>query len=767
MTTASVDVTIRVGWPPSAYLVVRGTVTGTDHAGFARAELPVVGRIGSNVVTRTVLARVTVGEGDDTIPSSAGDIVWSRAIKPGHTLLAWNRTTALNGGPSQDVTVLGWAPPATAHALALAGLNDQPASFVTRYNTYDGLPERSGEDSGTPTNTLSYSGTAPELNETLPELVPQRDDWEKETQSVGARTPLILPPNVSLEDARRRQYLRSLPTRRAVAEKAASEVGMRLVWIDGPQLPTATQRVPPGYATGGRTLRSVLADLILNSGCPWWTEDGTIYALGTTLPHAGALPPIPDYRTSDGPNAARVSWEDDDTGVRGRDEADAPPDEEPPPPDPAPAPGDPVDIGEPTLPPFVSDNRNTEPRPNLEDYLAECGYEAPATGGGFQFVPPPDFENTDDITMNYVTKAGMGEEFTITYHTLTKENGVVTYQSQEEYGYKEVVNMGPGQEGVSTVFGPTRKTVAQHVYGDPCPDALVHTMERTWRWPTANSIQGAPEAPVPEDAPPWRMTDMQAWWNAMPKPYLDTMRRIDNTWSREGWLHERAEARRAHSGFTFIKTPHPILDDRFTFQAILLYKRESKTEGWNPSGRGLWHIDVREQLSEMKPVLGNPDPDIPGDIEVVGVQTSFASYGYTIVTDQAPSQVTCGGVTGPGPGGIPGSDCLEDARERYLFDLDTWRRRVKDDPDAILDDPLNPYDPNDPDFPPHLIPDPDMREDPVGNLDNRRIWTYRFARFRPDLRVGAVVGGALVASVQHQWRDGSPITTTATLWARA
>ena len=655
-----------------AWVVLTGSIEGDRVTAFA----PLVGGIGDPTTEST--AHVEGGIGITTTDSAGGVIRWSRVLTDGFTPLAFARSEALRQGVAQSLTVLGATPPTSPLARVVAGQGDTTTN-VTVYQGFDGDILASGEDDGVATSTSDADGAVPELDEVLDELVATPPMWTYHPIHVedipgwmGWQTGEggDEPSNHCLEAT---FYSEQLPKRRDVALRVCLAVGLGLVLYSGSSAPPGGQRVYYGFSTDGRTARSVLNELFLDSQCRWWVRDGILHIdgrvyTGTTLTGALAANNLDDL------NSSVISWQD--------------------------------------TPPA---NPDADPEPVLEDYLQECGPTDPGA----------HMEEAADGSWTYTTSGGIGDDYFEVERTIVKAGGRVVSTTEIERGWRVVQKDADGNV-ILRIFGTVSTTTKTYDYDPMCPQALRGTDEEVWRYPGMDDVQGAPveegEGEGEGDTTPvWRRTDEQAWYNAMPKPYLEQRKTMRQAWSGEGWLARRQEVTRRHTAWAFIKTPHPILDDQFSYQVIGLYKGESRDEHFTPVGGGMWHIHTSDRLTEMKTVISNPDPDLPNDTEVTDVTTTGAVHNYTVITDQAPPSVSCGGE-------CPDvNDCATLGEDRFEFDHATWAARQL-------------------------------------NMRQRREYRFQFRHWRDSWKVGDSLSGGVVASLQHAWRDGAPAVTEMQLW---
>lgn len=800
--TATLAVSGGVGFKPEARLWVWGAV----HQERITARLVVVGGVGD----RAVRAQLPTygGIGTAAQPVGSGATVYSRVTGTAQTPLAFSHSHALFNGPEQTLTVLSQWPPVAPVATVEQGVNDAPPSASLRYAELVGLMSRSASHAGYYTATVATDGNPPELDEPLPELIPQppppnqdrdddytsvpdlpdedemfppdesEDDWA-DNEDVDPNDPNAGLPggakNPNSDECISYSFYRArrTPRRKPALEVAAAHVGIPINWVSGPMLPDPKRRVYSGYSTAGRTLREVLNELVGESGARWWYEAGIVHVDGRHVNRRHSLPASLWDPNTDGISAGDMSWSDDkpmfppelDENGDPIPVADPPPEggsiEEPP------GSGNVVTYPpqDPQLPPshdpserYPAYPKDDAPRPRPEDYVATCSVTSTEIG---------NVEQDPDNSWSYTTKGGAGEGYTETEHYIEKVGGRITKTRETVRGWRITHK---SENMLIRTFGPIQESTKHYTYDSLCPQAVLATRETIWAWPGMDAVEGAPQQPLPEDAPPWRATDEQEWYRAMPKPYLESSIYTVSAWHPEGWLRTRREDRKRHLGFAFQKTPHPILTDTFSYRVIPLYRTESRQESNMPVGGGMWHAAVRESFVEAKTVLSNPDPDIPEDVQPMRVTNESAAHSYTIVTDQAPPTVSCP------TGCIDVTDCSSMGRERYAFDLDTYLPRQYEDPEPELDDPegdehpVGGRAPRDPIWPypvPGWPPDDDAlpeRDPSTGNLDPKRVWTVNYRRWRPELKVGLIDSDAVIAGVSHDWQDGGPVTTTATIW---
>jgi hypothetical protein len=656
---ATLRVEGAIGYTPTAYLIVEGEIGGEFAT---RAKLVVYGSIWP---VRAGVLRVEGSiraEGWDDVPVDP-KVAWSRVTNA--SALATRFAEGLQAPPTSEITVLGAAPP-TPEITFIRGYGDD-AGHEERFTTPSpGNLVRAGRVLPPPeTGVISADGVALGFDVEI----------EGEKFRVYEQFPAMESGADDLGNARYTFALTNLPTRKEVAEGAAALAGLGLVWLPGLDAPDPDQLVYPEFTTDGRTAGDVLSEVVLAATGRWWIEDDTLVIHGTTLDaNAGSVGPygtLPMVETHD--------YDDEPTGDPG-------------------------------------------PEPNLDDYLNECNPEPEGETGGI-------FETVTDGEWSYTTAAGAGDDLTETEVRLRKEDSKVVEEETIVRGWRKTSSGA----NTSRTFSTVTRTLARHTYMEGCGEALVATTEITHRWPSLNDVQGAPSEPLPEarepgtndpddpgqeGAPFWTMTDEQQWFNAMPKPYVEQQRFISQSWNAEGWLQARQETRRSHMGFAFIKTPHSIIDDTFLYQVIPMYKVESRIDRWVPIGKGMWHVMVNESFTEMKTVLGNPDPDLPDDVQPIGVQTSGATHAYTIITDQGPPQVTCG---------KDKSECEDSNLRKYQFDLENWRSKSR-------------------------------------AVRAKRVHRLQSSWPQYEVKRGDVSGGAFLASRQLSWQDGSHAGTSLEVW---
>lgn len=380
-----------------------------------------------------------------------------------------------------------------------------------------------------------------------------------------------------------------MPTRLELAYAAATEAGLSLVILHGLSgLVSPTSQVRSDYRTEGKAPMQVIRDMLLGGGAYHWFAPGLIIVNGGGLPLGASLSRPALRGTGGSVNLVREV-------------------------------------------PFE------EAEPQLEDYLADCqdtdsDPSDPCDG--------ETFETAFSGTLSWVERGGSGLGYSEIHNTLVKSEGRIV--REETTVYRMYWSLGrsptnpfysPGQ-GYSLV--PTEWTIKEHTYLACCPQALSHTLERTWVSPSNR--------------------DPNATYENAYRVYLSSYKEIEQQWHAEGWLRSRLEATHIHHGWLW-----SLPGVTGGVELLPLYKTALRSETYVPIGRGVWHINTRVSDSILMSVSDDSG-------EPAGTHWGDVSNSYTVVTDAAPPQVTCEEPTDPCRDG----DCEEQREEDFLLDYADW-----------------------------------------------------------------------------------------------
>lgn len=241
------------------------------------------------------------------------------------------------------------------------------------------------------------------------------------------------------------------------------------------------------------------------------------------------------------------------------------------------------------------------PEPQLADYLADCRDQDNDPGSPCN---QETFETAYSGTLTWVERAGSGRSYTEVRTTLTKSHGQIVLE--EIVTSRAIWTLsGDPLGGGSTVVAPVEWTTREHTYLACCPTALSHSLERTWVTRFND--------------------DPGATYETAAGVYLSAYKEVTQEWHAEGWLRSRIEVSHSHHGWNLgpglVVTP--------------TYKTASRTEQYVPVGKGMWYINTSVSDSVLMPV-GENLGSAP-----VGTHWGAVVNNYTVVTDQAPAQVTC------------------------------------------------------------------------------------------------------------------------------
>lgn len=279
-----------------------------------------------------------------------------------------------------------------------------------------------------------------------------------------------------------------------------------------------------------------------------------------------------------------------------------------------------------------------DPEPILAEYLADCRDD---TGSPGDPCDGETFETARSGTLTWVETAGAGLSYQEITTTLTKEDGRIT---REEVTTRRAM-WRPGDNitspfqhsgGGSVVIAPVEWTVREHTYLACCPSALSHSLERTW------AVRG--------------VTDPDDTYETAAGAYLSLVKEVTQTWHAEGWLRARLEVTQTHHGWNL--GPGLVVSPT--------YKFASRNETYVPIGRGLWHINTTVRDSILMPVGENTSTP-------VGTHWGEVINTYTVVTDQAPAQVTC---DEPGMDPCTGAPCADVREADFDRDHAEWAAKA-------------------------------------------------------------------------------------------
>ena len=528
--------------------------------------------------------------GTDTLPPAPGSPggeplgSWGVGVARSADYLSYSLSWALGDGLTGDVTLRGRTPGGTP-PFAPAGeyANDPTFSW-----------SRGGEV--TTTRRLVGATRAALEAEVLPELMP---DVGSLTPGIGVGRSCLQPTHallcsgVTLEVACATLTTGLiddiLPTRLALATAALDAAGISLALFPGPGLAGLDEPVPADYTTEGKTADEVVADMLLRSNPRSWFAPGVLFVDGRALPSGTLAAPA-------NPLVAPVGlW---------NDEA--------------------VDGGD------ISVTTNTPGdapvAPVLADFTAECDDATdpePCSGR--------TFETAQSAILEWTERAGSDYLYTETDYRIVKVGGRITEERTVTRAMRMLFgrSLGVGAAGLTgeAVLMPVEWTEKTNTYLACCPEALAHSVERTW---------------VPRIYDTTGITDP----SSDPDVYLSTMKELRQTWHAEGWLRSRIETEAVLNGWSFSGSG--------TFPT---YKVRSRIESNLPIGNGLWRIDTRLHDTAPMPITES----VGGSIEYIGVRNAATVTAYTVMTDAAPASVSCGELDPCDPD----ADCATLAARRY------------------------------------------------------------------------------------------------------
>jgi len=377
----------------------------------------------------------------------------------------------------------------------------------------------------------------------------------------------------------------------------------------------------------------------------------------------------------------------------------------------------------------------TEPEPVLADYTDRCerlnpdATDADATDAEV----PGTFETFDDGTYEWTERIGSGDDYRETRHALRKSRGQVVQEVAETRGRFRLNYDSQLQQ-----WGIVHRVDTRNYFHPICDDALTSRTERTMQRKTVEDIPNVSGTLGETTDATWSASEEKALISAaIPDWYAEREVDVDQAWHAEGWLRSKQEVTRALDGM--IATP--VADEAgvltgYTVQ--LTYSTETRVETYLPVGNGLWHVQTTVRRVVDKPIyeLVNPDAvngdDDYGETELVDVIATPVENTYTAITDQAPPSISCGET----PGDEESDPCSDD-QDRYSQCIAEQTRRWEID---------------------HADWEARQRHNAA-----KRIWTIQANRLIPDVRVGQLLAGGLVASVTHE-RSAASASTEMQVW---
>lgn len=216
-----------------------------------------------------------------------------------------------------------------------------------------------------------------------------------------------------------------LPTRLELAHEAAQTAQVELFILNGfTGLPRWDESVDVEYRTEGKTLTTVLTELLLEGGAPHWFAPGVVMVNGGGLPDGAFARP-------------------DNLGQGGSVALEAA-------------------------------EAYSEAEPQLTDYTSECA----------EFTSESDpcegetFETAASGVMAWVERADGAE----VHHRLEKSGGQVIREEVTKWALQWQLQVGVGDGNIvgTRVLAPVEWQVRDYTYLACCPGALTHTIERTW-----------------------------------------------------------------------------------------------------------------------------------------------------------------------------------------------------------------------------------------------------------------------------------------------
>jgi hypothetical protein len=502
-----------------------------------------------------------------------------------------------------------------------------------------------------------YSTTAEQLDEPLPELMPA-DDIEailrgrNKAPTDAEGNPIRWPLDADLcdgdwpepcdEEAKAETEAAIdalLPTRMALALRAAKAAGVKLI-VDGmTTIPGDDDKVEHAYRTEDKGALAVIGDMLLRGGAPYVITPGAMIIFGSGLP-VGSGFAGPDVHTPAG-----SLWADGNTDQGGVIVSRNAPI---------------VDSAAPVLQDFLDDLCGDAEDANDNFETAYSGRLVWQERSGYSSGPfeidDPDYRETT----TYIVKSG----------------GRITAEDRYVKGYQRMPP-GEGRFGTDYRFTTIERYHARFYYSPCCPEALVRTEERTY------VVKQFDAAPGSEDVGGEGVAseDAVGFFEAMPQEYLESSRVITQRWHAEGWLRIRSESGTKFDGFEFSSETTTGLGDYRNesvtrYSVALTYSPSSRSERNVPIGGGVWmqHITTSETMDVPKrEVVSIPDPGGPTGsrfvTEITGSQKATATNSYTVMTDQAPPTVSC-------KGDCPEATCEEQAAKEYAEALEKWQEQV-------------------------------------------------------------------------------------------
>lgn len=273
--------------------------------------------------------------------------------------------------------------------------------------------------------------------------------------------------------------------------------------------------------------------------------------------------------------------------------------------------------------------------PQLEDFTGNCR----ESSSGDDPCAGETFETAFSGTFRWTESGGDPGRRTETETTLTKQQGRLVREeivTSREVWIKHSRMTSPFPSPFDRyAFRPVEWVTREHTYLACCPQALAHTTEQVW---TRRLMY---------DADP-DLEDYQSSSDTI----LSSFKDVRQIWHAEGWLRSRIETTYTHHGWVVGSAPPGTVPAGDRVRVMPTYKRSHRVETYIPVGNGLWHIETRITDSIQMPVNEDITP------EAVGVHWGQVVNSYTIVTDQAPPQVSCGDDPCAGP-------CEEEAEKNY------------------------------------------------------------------------------------------------------
>lgn len=378
----------------------------------------------------------------------------------------------------------------------------------------------------------------------------------------------------------------------------------------------------------------------------------------------------------------------------------------------------------------------TEPEPVLADYLDRCtrldpdATPDPEAGEG---EVPATFETLEDGTYEWIERTGSGDDYREIRHALRKASGNVVQEVAETRGHFRL-----NYDSQLRQWGIVHRVDTRNHFHPICSQALTSRTEQAMQRKTVEDIPNVSNTLGVTDEATWAASEEKALiFEAIPTWYVQRDVNLDQAWHAEGWLRSKREVTRSLDGM--IATPVTDSSGALTGYAVqLTYKTESRVETYLPVGNGLWHVQTTVRRIVDQPVyeLVNPsavegDPDY-GETALIDVIATPVENTYTAITDQAPPSISCGET----PGDEAGDPCTDD-QDRYAQCVAEQTRRFEID---------------------HADWEARQRHNAA-----KRVWTLQANRLVPDVRVGQLLAGGLVASVTHE-RSATEASTEIQVW---